>query len=187
MWGVNGEMAFLAEESGATEVTGLDLGPATAEFRAEHERRHSNVRFVQGDLHDPAVIAQVGPHDVVWCSGVLYHAPNPMLTLERLRGITRQTMILATATIPEVPGLAQATVFFPGLPDPDRRVHAGARPGTVTVGVSTPFEREQSYAAWWWGLSRSAVTAMVRSSGFEVVEEHGNPFTAVVVARPTGD
>ncbi len=58
------------------------------------------MRFVRGDLHDPATVAEVGPHEVVWCSGVLYHAPNPVLTLQRLRELTTELLILQTMTLP---------------------------------------------------------------------------------------
>lgn len=184
MWNVDGAIAFLAEESGATAVTGLDLMAPTDAYRAEHARRCSGVRFVQGDVHDPDVVAQVGTHDVVWCSGVLYHAPSPLLTLERLRSITRDVLILATETIPEVPGMRQACVFLPGLAAPDRGVHAAARPGTRALGVSEPFHRSHSYGAWWWGISRSAVHGMLAASGFEAIEEHGDSLHATIVARP---
>jgi hypothetical protein len=184
MWSVNGSIAFVAEEAGATEVTGLDIMAATPEYEGEHARRSSTVRFVQGDLHDADVAAEVGPHDVVWCSGVLYHAPNPLLTLERLRTITRETLILATETIPEVAGLSQACVFFPGLSDADRRIHAAARPGTTALGLSTPFDRAQTYGAWWWGITPSAVRGMVAASGFEIVQEYGGPLHRTVIARP---
>jgi hypothetical protein len=156
----------------------------TAEYEAEHARRSSKVRFVRGDLHDQAVISAVGRHDVVWCSGVLYHSPNPLLVLQRLRSITRETLLLATETLPEVPGLPQACVFFPGLGDTDRRIHAMARPGRVALGVSTPFDPGQSYGAWWWGLSASAVKAMLRASEFELIEEYGGPLHLILVARP---
>jgi hypothetical protein len=184
MWNVDGAIAFLAEESGATSVTGLDLMPASGAFSAEHQRRSSSVRFLQGDLHDPEVIARVGVHDVVWCSGVIYHAPHPLLTLERLRSVTGRTLILASETIPEVPGLSQACVFLPGLADPQRLAHASARPGAPALGVSEPFRREQSYGAWWWGLSASALRGMLAATGFEVLEQHGGPLHATVVARP---
>jgi hypothetical protein len=183
MWNVNGSIAFIAEEAGATQVTGLDIMAATADYQAEHARRRSAVRFVQGDLHDEVVAAEVGVHDVVWCSGVLYHAPNPLLTLERLRAITRQTLILATETIPEVAGLSQACVFFPGLSEDDRRIHAAARPGATALGLTTPFDRAQSYGAWWWGITPSAVRGMLRASGFEVIEEHGGPLHMTAIAR----
>lgn len=184
MWNVDGAFAFAAEDAGATDVTGLDIMAATPAYEAEHARRGSRVRFVQGDVHDPDVAGAVGRHDVVWCSGVLYHAPNPLLTLERLRALTGETLILATETIPEVPGLAQACVFLPGLDEADRAAHAAARPGATALGIDTPFEREQSYGAWWWGLSHSAVRGMLRASGFDVLEEHGGPLHVTVVARP---
>ena len=95
MWTIHGALCFAAEDAGAASVTGVDVMGATDRFRAEVARRDSRVRFVQGDLHDPATIAAVGPHDVVWCSGVLYHAPHPLLTLQRLRELTRDTLVIA--------------------------------------------------------------------------------------------
>jgi hypothetical protein len=184
MWGVSGRIAFEAEASGATAVTGLDVMAPTAEYEAEHARRNSHVRFVRGDLHDAAAIREVGPHQVVWCSGVLYHAPNPLLTLERLREITEEHLILATETIPEVPGLRQACVFFPGLDDRQRAAHQSARPGAMALGVSNEFSAEQGYGAWWWGLSRSAVHGMLRASGFAIAEETGGPLHITVIATP---
>jgi hypothetical protein len=115
---------------------------------------------------------------------VLYHAPNPVLTLSCLRSITGSILILATETIPEVPGLSQACVFLPGLSDADRRAHASARPGVDAAGVSSRFDPAQAYGAWWWGLSRSAVRGMLVASGFEVIEEHGDGLHATLVAKP---
>jgi hypothetical protein len=184
MWNVHGGIAFLAEESGATDVTAVDIMAPTGEFNAEHTRRNSGVRFVAGDVHELEVIRRVGPHQVVWCSGVLYHAPNPLLTLERLREITGEYLLLATETLPEIPGLTGACVFLPGLAARDRRLHAAARPGGTALGVDSAFDRSQSYGAWWWGISRSALRGMLGASGFAVVEEHGGPLHATVVARP---
>jgi hypothetical protein len=184
MWNVDGAIAFLAEELGATSVTGLDLMPPTPAFEAERAARGSTVRFVQGDLHTEDTVRSVGPHDVVWCSGVIYHAPHPLLTLQRLRSITRELLILATETIPEVPGLRQACVFLPGLPDADRRAHAAARPGIAAAGLTEPFDPDQAYGTWWWGITRSALHGMLTATGFEAIEEHGDSLHATVVARP---
>jgi hypothetical protein len=183
MWSVDGAIAFLAEGSGATAVTGLDVMPASARFAAEHAARGSAVRFLQGDLHDPATMAEVGAHQVVWCSGVIYHAPHPLLTLERLHDITGETLILASETIPEVPGVSQACVFLPELPEADRHAHASARPGRPALGITEPFDRRQSYGAWWWGLSASALRGMLAASGFDVVEQHGDALHITLVAR----
>jgi hypothetical protein len=184
MWGVDGRIAFLAEDSGATAVTAVDVMQPTPTYRAEHKRRSSAVRFVNGDLHDPKVISEITPHQVVWCSGVLYHSPNPLLALERLHAITLDFLILATETIPEVPGIAQACVFLPELSETDRRIHAMARPGSMALGVNTAFDPGQSYGAWWWGMSRTAVRGMLHASGFQILEEHGGPLHLTIVAAP---
>jgi hypothetical protein len=186
LWGVHGRLSFVAEEAGVTRVTALDVIPATPEFTAERERRGSAVRLVQGDLHDAATLEAVGVHDVVWCAGVLYHAPHPLLTLERLHAITGETLVLSTATIPEIPGLRQAALFLPRLGPRDRRALARAYPGTP-VGLATPFTPEQGYANWWWALTPSAVRAMLAATGFEVVETLARPFSTTVLSRRAAD
>jgi hypothetical protein len=194
MWGIHGELSFLAEESGATSVTAVDMMPSTPEFEAEKQRRGSSVRFVNGDLHDPATLEQVGKHDVVFSAGVLYHAPNPVHTLQCLREITGETLILLTATIPEVPGVENGCVFYPGLSDAARKVYVPASPGP-RIGITHDFIPEGSeekelgggksgtYDNWWWGISPSALKGMLTASGFEVIEEGGEPFDGRAVAQ----
>lgn len=184
MWSVNGEIAFLAEACGAQPVTAVDLMAPTPEYERQHRERDSQVRFVRSDIHEAAAVEEIGPHQVVWCSGLLYHSPNPLLTLGRLRAIATELLILATETIPELPGVAQSCVFLPGLSAGDRMVHARARPGGGALGIDVPFDRDQSYGAWWWGISRSALRGMLSASGFAVREEHGGPLHATVVAAP---
>jgi hypothetical protein len=185
MWSVHGRICFAAEEAGATAVTGVDLMGETPQFRAEHERRGSAVRFVQGDLHDPATLERAGTHDVVWCSGVLYHAPHPIETLERLRAVTGELLILSTEALPELPWARGATVFYPALDDRSRRAYAAA-PGGEALGVTTPYEPGRGYANWFWGITPSALRGMLRVAGFEPLRERRAPggFHLTVVARP---
>jgi hypothetical protein len=184
MWSVHGRICFVAEEAGATQVTGVDLMAETARFRAEHERRGSHVRFVQGDLHDPSILERAGTHDVVWSSGVLYHAPHPIQTLERLRAVTGQLLILSTEALPELPWARGAAILYPALGDGERRAYAGA-PGGEAVGVTTPYDPEQGYANWFWGITPSALDGMLRVAGFDVLRElRASPFHVTVVARP---
>ncbi|MBI5104693.1 MAG: M28 family peptidase [Solirubrobacterales bacterium] len=168
MWSVHGAIAFAAEAAGATRVTGVDVMGETPEYRAEHARRGSAVRFVGGDLHDPATVAAAGVHDVVWCSGVLYHAPHPLLTLQRLRELTGRTLLLATEVLPEVRGLRRAAVFAP-----DPHVHPG-RP--------QPPDAATGYAGWFWLPTPSATRALLEAAGFAVTEEHAAPFHRTFVA-----
>ncbi len=170
MWSVDGALCFAAEDAGAASVTGVDVMGPSERFTAELGRRGSAVRFVQGDLHEASTIAEVGRHDVVWCSGVLYHAPHPLLTLERLRELTGATLLLATETIAETPGRPNTLVVAP-----DRAEHPNAEP------ARGPGE---GYGPWYWGIAPSALRTMLALAGFEVAEEHRTPFHVTVVARP---
>ncbi len=176
MWSVDGALAFAAEAAGATSVTGVDVMAPTPAFETERARRGSGVRFVRGDVHDPAVVAEVGRHDVVWCSGLLYHAPNPLLTLERLAQLTGETLLLATEALPEVPGLRGACVFYPGA-DP----RPFAAPGRV--GLASPFDAARGYENWWWGITRSALEGMLAATGFRVAEAHDDRLHVTIVAN----
>ncbi len=166
MWSVHGAIAFAAEAAGASRVTGMDVMEESETYRAEHARRGSQVRFVRGDLHDPETVAAVGAHEVVWCSGVLYHAPHPLLTLERLRALTSETLILATETLPR---RGTRCEFAPA---------PGAHPG-----LTEAFRPEAGYVNWYWGISPGAVRAMLEATGFVIEEEHRLPFHTTVVAR----
>lgn len=184
MWKVHGRIAFVAEEAGASRVTGIDVFPASEEFRAEHERRGSQVRFVQGDLNEEATGAQAGAHEVVWCSGVLYHQPDPALTLRRLRALTTETLLLQTTTLPELPGVTQGSVFYPGLPERDRAVYKRIWGPESANGFDPPKPGDDAYAPWFFGLSPSALDALLRQSGFEPGERFGDAFGVHLVARP---
>lgn len=170
MWSVHGALCFAAEDAGAARVTGVDLMGPTERFEAERARRGSAMRFVQGDLHDEATVAEIGEHEVVWCSGVIYHAPHPLLTLERLRALTTRTLLLATETIPETPGRPNSCVFSPGPAD-----HPNAEPVT---------HARAGYGPWYWGIAPSALRAMLAVTGWQVVEEHRLPLHVTVVAQP---
>ena len=191
MWERHAEVAFLAEDVGATKVTAVDVTPATAEYEAERARRGSEMRFIQGDLHAQETIREVGKHEVAWCSGVLYHTPNPYDTVTQLREYTSDVLIVVTAIMPEVPGVAQACVFYPGLPEPRRLAHdnahraisAGKSRDAARVGLTNPFDPDQWWDNWWWGISPSALRAMLTTAGFDVVEVQHNNFHARAVAR----
>jgi hypothetical protein len=131
-------------------------------------------------VHDEEVVAEVGTHDVVWCSGVLYHSPNPLLALERLRELTADLLILQTMTLPELPGVQQGVVFYPGVPNPGLYARWGEE---AARSLRLPEPGEDRYAPWWWGISRSALAAMLRAARFEPVEQWGDPFAVHVVAR----
>ena len=188
LWNVHGKIAFLAESSGASSVTAMDLSPATEEFLAESTRRDSKVRFVQGDLHDDKVMAEVGTHDVVWCAGVLYHCPDPVHTVECLKRITGETLVLSGATVPPIAGSRNGAVYFPTLTDAERRVYdrayraiAGNR-DAARGGLTNAFDADEGFVNWWWGFSPETMASIVESTGFRVTEVKTNGFHTRVTA-----
>jgi hypothetical protein len=191
LYNIHGEIAFLAESVGATPVTLFDAGDSRlTKFPQERDARGSQVRFVQGDLEDPLSMDEVGVHDIVWCCGVLYHTPNPFVQLMHLRRITRGLLYLGTYSLPEIPGVEQACIFYPYLSEGSRTEHALAHDNApAKLGIGTPIEERpmRGHANFWWGITRSALFAMLRAARFEVVEEmpaDRAPFYIDVVARP---
>lgn len=172
---IDGEISFLAEELGATSVTLVDEMEPSAKFQDELSRRNSTVRFQRGDLHDPRLIRDLGPHDVVWCTGVIYHSPNPYEQLEHLRALTREWMYLGSHVIPEIPGFRNACIWYPGLDEDDMAAYASLHDHPETCwGIGQPFDTTpgNGYANFWWGITPSALRAMVEYARFDVVEEH---------------
>ena len=188
MWNAHGEVAFAAEEAGAASVTLFDAMEPTPEFEAERERRGSSVQFVAGDLHDAAAIEALGPREVVWCTGVVYHSPSPFEQLEHLRRICTGDLYLGSHVIPEVPGIEQACIWYPGISASARasltKAHGGDR-APECLGVTRPFAPDERYANWWWGITPSALVAMTDTAGFEVSERHAwTVFLLDLLAKP---
>ncbi|MGH2951845.1 MAG: class I SAM-dependent methyltransferase [Solirubrobacterales bacterium] len=173
LWEVDGACAFLAEEAGASAVTAMDKWPPSELYLAEHARRGSALRFVEGDLHDPETVREIGVHDVIWCSGVLYHTPDPVLAIGRLLEMTGEYLIAGTKTLPSVPGLPGLAAYYPGLSERDRASY-----DAIASAVSkAPFEPESFFANWFWGLTPEALAAIARSKAdVTVVEEIGLPW-----------
>src|SRR4029450_1571021 len=78
-------------------------------------RLNSRIEFVLGDVYQGDTLKRLGTSNVVFCSGVLYHVPDPFSLLAKLRAISDGVLILGTQIIPEMPGLRNAAVFYPML------------------------------------------------------------------------
>jgi SAM-dependent methyltransferase len=183
MWGVNGFFSFLAEDTGATKVVAVDVYPESEKFLKERARRNSGIRFVHGDINLVETTDTIGMCDIVFCSGVLYHTPDPVHLLTRLRAICGQILILNTASIPEIPGIKNAAVFYPFL-DKRRRKIWNNGIGSQKA-ITGPYEPESGYGNWFWGMTPSAIESMLRCAGFETVERYVSPFRCVFVCKTT--
>ena len=181
LWGVNGLNSFIAEEVGATRVVGVDVYPANKEFVEEKKKRNSKVEFIEGDINSLDTTNKIGLCDVVLCSGVLYHTPDPVHLLTRLRSICRETLILNTASIPEIPGIQNGAVFYPFLKESQRNIwNQGIGSQKAITG---PYEPESGYGNWFWGLTPSSLESMLKCAGFEVEERYVYQFNSIFVCR----
>jgi len=193
MYGIHGDIAFRAEEAGAAAVTLFDGGDPTPQFLDRYTRQDSAIRYAQGDLEDPLSVQLIGSHDIVWCVGVIYHSPSPVRQLMHLHEITNELLYLGSATIPEVPGFPQASVFYPYLDRRERSPYArGITNAAGATGIGTPFDARPMYGQgnFWWGITPSALRAMLRTARFEVVEELRTdvyPWGTEYVARPLAE
>jgi tRNA (mo5U34)-methyltransferase len=142
----DGYFSFAAERLGASRVLATDSyiwrQPA-GKHGFDHARRAlgSSVEHIEIDVLDISP-ETVGHFDVVLFLGVLYHMRHPLLALERVASVTRETLVLETLvdmTFLRTP----AAAFYPW------RLH----------GDETN----------WWGPNRAAVLGMLHSVGFERV------------------
>lgn len=185
MWGVNGEHAFIAEEAGAARTIAVDVFGPTPEFEEKRLSRRSKVEFVLGDVSRAETLQRIGTVDVVLCAGVLYHHPSPFDLLVALRKICRETLILRTSTIPEVPGLPNAAVYFPMLSERGRGLWNLKRLGVLhQAGISNPFDSKDGYGNWFWGLTPSCLESLLQTAGFSVNFRATEAFAQTVVCTP---
>jgi SAM-dependent methyltransferase len=182
LWGVHGAYAFHALDCGASRVVAIDVNPATVEFDAENARHEDRVEFHRGDINDPDLVAALAPLDVVFCSGVLYHVPDPIWTLTQLRRLAGEALILTTAIVEELDA-PHGAVLFPFM-DPATRRRLAARSPKRQVGIDTEFLPEKGYGNWFWGLTPSCVLVMLRLAGLRAREILRHRYVLTVVAEP---
>lgn len=181
LWGIDGANSFFAEESGATRVVAVDVYPENKEFLEEKKKRNSNVEFVMGDINSKETTDKMGICDVVFCSGVIYHTPDPVHILIRLRSICNETLILMTKSIPEMSSIKNAAVFYPYLSEKQRKIwYMGIGEQKSITG---PYEPKEGYANWFWGMTPSCIESLLQCAGFEVIEKHLFKFDSTFVCK----
>jgi Protein of unknown function (DUF1698) len=92
----DGRFSFAALQNGASRVVGIEhkanLRDASYENMAHYEVPRDRYDFVLGDMFEH--IDGVGPMDVVFCFGILYHINNHMLLLSKIAEVDPQYLII---------------------------------------------------------------------------------------------
>ena len=99
----------------------------------------------------------------------------------RLRSICNETLILTTTSIPEMPGIKNMAVFYPYLPEQQRKIwNRGVGEQKAITG---PYEPNEGYANWFWGMSPSCIESLLQIAGFKVLERHIFKFDSTFVCK----
>lgn len=191
LWGVVNEKVSVAHRYGASALTMIDrVGPKDESWRLfEERRRHLGVPEVSCIVSDILALADLSPcpqFDVVHCSGVLYHIPDPLRLLTTLRKITREYLVLGSIVsgtkiesdqgILEIPNAT--ALFVPALRGRERAIVQSywqklVGDGAVGLTRETPWQPD-NYVPWWWLPTVEALKAMCEAVGFHYVES--SPF-----------
>jgi len=187
MWNCHGAYSFYAEAAGARDpLLAVDLGPATPSFESLHAALGSRIEFQQGDVLELCTQPH-GRYDVVFCSGVLYHAPDPMRLLAAVTSFVGDTLVLTSHTIP---GDEPILRFYPYDPRPETYPWE-----TLAGGRDVRFQvRYPDAAPWWFAPTETTLEGMLRTLDLRVVDvqretlmqKHGdplNPQISFVTAR----
>jgi len=85
-----GQMSLYLASRGERVVAGIDLSLASLRLATAAARRFGldqRVRFIQADLHQPAL--DEAAFDVVYSSGVLHHTPDPRAAFARVARLAK--------------------------------------------------------------------------------------------------
>ncbi|HEX7088279.1 MAG TPA: TIGR04290 family methyltransferase [Vicinamibacterales bacterium] len=171
-----GFYAFEMKRRGAAHVLGIDADPRyvrQARFAAAR-LGYEDVEFQERSVYEVAELG--GPFDLVLFMGVLYHLRHPLLALDLLRRhavgrlLVFQSLIRGDAVIAPV--------------QPDYDFH-DSTPFSTPGFPRLQFIERQFAQDWtnWWVPNRACAEAMLRSAGFEIVD---NPVPEVYLCRPSG-
>jgi hypothetical protein len=186
LWGTVNEKASIAHQLDATAVTMIDVTPLNGDLWQKFDNRMQSLGIekyhrISRDVCDLR-IGDIGqPYDVVHCSGVLYHHPNPMTLLIALRRILSQNLILTSAITQEVieneNGRYQippsGVLFVPALSDMERSILSTywSKIGVVAHGLTEKCTYNVAdFGPWWWLPTAKALEAMCVAAGFKVVD-----------------
>ena len=191
LWGTRNEKVTVAMLSGAARATMVDQAaagsPLWGAFEAHAANRGvDNHSSVVADLNDPGLIQLIGRFEIVHCSGVIYHCPDPYLSMRQLARIATRHVLIGSMTVPEHIENAEGALDFSGgqaiaVPALRGRARAilarhfserGLVVHNITSAESFPWSvgTAPNYDPWWWLWSVGTLAGMAEAVGLRVVE-----------------
>lgn len=192
LWGTANERVSTALLAGAASATMADIVPLGHALWQAFEARCagrgvSGYRMVQADLNDPLLPDALGRHDVVHCSGVIYHCPDPYHSLRQIARVARRHVLIGSTTVPERIENEAGVVEFgegrlvavPALSGRAKAVvaqhfaDAGIEVHNINMAAPHPWRwpgGAWNYGPWWWLWSAGTLRGMAEAAGLHVRE-----------------
>ncbi len=194
LWGTVNEMTSVALQAGAAHAAMIDIQPpGNTWWHAFDERMASlglsNYSCLHADATRDGFRERAGVYDVVYCSDVIYHLPDPLSLLLNLRGITHEHMILTSMYVPEVISNEAGEIDLRGggailahaMVDKTKREVMQRyfdKMGLQVAGISLPLNEplvledgSGNTSPWWWLMTPALLRSMLEIAGFDVIEE----------------
>ena len=188
LWGTVNEKISVAHAQAANDLTMIDISPPESElWHLFDERRRAlqvpEVQCLSADLLKLVETVPCPQFDVVHCSGILYHAPDPLRFLRALRLVTREFLVLTSVVTArriankhgalEIP--QAAALFVPALQGKERAILQTYWEQVVGDGALGLTQEIKSwdlddFAPWWWLPTVEALAASCMAAGFDPVE-----------------
>lgn len=206
LWGTVSEKVSVAHVHAARDLTMVDISPPESElWRLFDERRRAlhvpEVHCLSADLLKLVETVSCPQFDVVHCSGILYHAPNPLQFLRALRQVTREFLILTSAVTArrisnkhgtlEIP--QAAALFLPALQGKERAIlqtywEQFVGDGALGLTREAKYWSLDDFALWWWLPTVEALAALCKAAGFDPMEGgyiwSQNAYVQLLAVRP---
>jgi len=203
LWGVVNERVSVANRLDAASLAMIDATPADQALWQQFRTRMADLG-VSGAREISSDVCQLEGErfDVVHCSGVLYHHPDPFVLIRSLRALTAEHLVLTSAisqerienehgvyTLPP-----SGAILVPALDAAERSIlgHHWSLAGAQIDGI----HREVAYSLddfgpWWWLPTRGAMLAMCQAAGLRVLASadswNGNAQTLLLDTRASQD
>lgn len=193
LWGTRNEKVSVALKAGARVATMADITPLDHQLWRdldEHCRQLGVTGYhrAQLDVVEPPADHASLVHDVVHCSGIIYHVPDPYRMLANLRKLAGEHLIITSMVVPEriknrkgkLDFPADRAAFVPSLTEATRAIVAehfdelGLSVGAVNMPLDEPWrwpDGTPNYGPWWWLMSPVFLRGLIEVAGFEIEDE----------------
>lgn len=193
LWGTVNEKVSVAHEAGYTSLMMADMqDEGNIWWEAFHTRMSelgvTEYKSVVTEATTPGLVDRIGRHDVVHCSGVIYHVPSPFELLWNLAACSKKYLIINSMVVPEdVKNSVGSRSVDPTTPlcvpllnDETRSIYGahfeshGLRIGHLNGEPVFRWRDSQyraDFAPWWWLFSPRSLREIIVRASLEVIDE----------------